>query len=436
MSAVDVPINTPEIIRVRVVDVSGAPVTGLSNIAVRIIRSDGLIWDWSDSTFKAGGSVVQMDQTMTQLNATYAAGVYIATWAGSAKNIYLALVDQTPRTYTNCFPADLELRVGYQAAPGDAMDLVDNAVDAGAVAATGVAELQAGLATDTAMTTALTRLADIQARTPDALDNGRVKAVVGAMNANVLTGAAIAADAVTKLQDGLATTGAVASIQTDVDGIETALLAIAAMIDALPTAAEINTELSNTHGGGSWLTATGFAIPGSAMTLTSGERTAVAGAVNTELVAAHGGGSWVSATGFAVPGSAMTLTSGQLDAIVAAVAGALATAHGAGTWTTATGFATPGSAMTLTSGERTAIAQAWIATAEGTPTRGTLGWNLLRVMQRTENPTEIELVNGVGRRLLYDAAGQVVISVQTLLDGFGNAIVLVPGSPARIGAST
>lgn len=60
---------------------------------------------------------------------------------------------------------------------------------------------------------------------------------------------------------------------------------------AIPAAVDVT--LSAAHGGGSWQTAVGFAVPGSAMALTPAERTTLAGVIDAVLVVAHGGGSWV-----------------------------------------------------------------------------------------------------------------------------------------------
>ena len=68
----------------------------------------------------------------------------------------------------------------------------------------------------------------------------------------------------------------------------------AAIIDALPTAAEIDTQLSGTHGNGSWATATGFATP----TNVSDAQSTIIDAIPTpaeiaaELSDNHGDGSW------------------------------------------------------------------------------------------------------------------------------------------------
>lgn len=57
------------------------------------------------------------------------------------------------------------------------------------------------------------------------------------------------------------------------------------------SAADVDTTLSGTHGAGSWATATGFATPGDAMTLTGAAETSLLGVFDT----AHGVGSWVGA---------------------------------------------------------------------------------------------------------------------------------------------
>ena len=64
---------------------------------------------------------------------------------------------------------------------------------------------------------------DIQTRLPAALVSGRIDASVGAMAANVMTAAAAAADLTTELQAGLATAAALTTAQTDIDDIQARL---------------------------------------------------------------------------------------------------------------------------------------------------------------------------------------------------------------------
>jgi hypothetical protein len=84
---------------------------------------------------------------------------------------------------------------------------------------------------------------DIQTRLPAALVSGRIDASVGAMAANVMTAAAAAADLTTELQSGLATSAALATVDTVVDAIKavTDLLPDAGALTSLATQASVDT---------------------------------------------------------------------------------------------------------------------------------------------------------------------------------------------------
>lgn len=53
---------------------------------------------------------------------------------------------------------------------------------------------------------------------------------------------------------------------------------------AVAISTQVGTDLSATHGAGSWATATGFAIAGDAMALTGGERTTLNGVIKTTAI--------------------------------------------------------------------------------------------------------------------------------------------------------
>ena len=72
-----------------------------------------------------------------------------------------------------------------------------NVMTAAAAASDLTTELQTGLATSAALTTAQTDLDDIQTRIPAALVSGRIDASVGAVAANAITATSIATDAIT-----------------------------------------------------------------------------------------------------------------------------------------------------------------------------------------------------------------------------------------------
>lgn len=126
-----------------------------------------------------------------------------------------------------------------------------------------------------------TDTADIQSRLPAALVSGRIDASVGAMAANTLTAAALAADAVTEIQSGLA---------TDAD-MSTVLAALAAILDDTGTSGVI--VATNNDKTGYALSATGSAA------LTEGYRTNGAAGTLPELlyeVIAHLGESTIAGT--------------------------------------------------------------------------------------------------------------------------------------------
>ena len=90
--------------------------------------------------------------------------------------------------------------VGSVAANGiTAASIATDAIDADAIAATAVTEIQSGLATAASIATLQADTDDIQTRLPAALVSGRIDASVGAMAANTLTASALATDAVTEI---------------------------------------------------------------------------------------------------------------------------------------------------------------------------------------------------------------------------------------------
>lgn len=113
-----------------------------------------------------------------------------------------------------------------------------------ALAASAVAEIQSGLATSAAVAAVQADTDDIQTRLPAALVGGRMDASVGAMAANTLTASALATDAVTEIQSGLATAAALATVDGTVNSIltDTAEIGVAgAGLTALASAANLAT---------------------------------------------------------------------------------------------------------------------------------------------------------------------------------------------------
>lgn len=69
--------GTKEPIVVVVLDDSGQPLVGLTDIELQIRRqSDGGYFDWTDNRFKAGVSVVQISQKLVEISSIYSPGEY------------------------------------------------------------------------------------------------------------------------------------------------------------------------------------------------------------------------------------------------------------------------------------------------------------------------------------------------------------------------
>jgi len=142
-----------------------SPLTGLATVVVKIWRaSDGYFYDFNDDTFKASGHT-SITASMTQFDATNAPGVYYYVFDTSAitnavasGDVYHYQIDETGGSAKNV-PQDAEVLVGdwvdhldadisSRAAPGDAMDLVTDAVDSAAVATSGVNEIRDAILSD------------------------------------------------------------------------------------------------------------------------------------------------------------------------------------------------------------------------------------------------------------------------------------------------
>jgi len=109
-------------------------------------------------------------------------------------------------------------------------------------------------------------------------------------------------------------------------------------LTGIATSAEL--AALETHGDATWATATGFATPANVSASTAAiiaqgdlawitaDLTGIATSVELSALETHGDATWATATGFATPGDAMTLTAAERTAIDAV----LAAAHGSGLW--------------------------------------------------------------------------------------------------------
>lgn len=112
--SVQIRVNDTEPIEALVRDAAAEPLTGKADIVASIRRqSDGLTYDWDDSTFKAFGSCTTPRGAMAEVDATNYPGQYAVTFTAPAtEDIYQVTVDQYPRTDAANVPQPGEIRVG------------------------------------------------------------------------------------------------------------------------------------------------------------------------------------------------------------------------------------------------------------------------------------------------------------------------------------
>lgn len=109
-----IPQGATEPIEALILNSATAPLTGKTDILVWIRRnSDGLTYDWNDSTFKAYGSCTTPQQALTEVDSTNYPGQYKVNWTSpSADDIYQVTIDQSPGTDAANVPQRGEIRVG------------------------------------------------------------------------------------------------------------------------------------------------------------------------------------------------------------------------------------------------------------------------------------------------------------------------------------
>lgn len=103
-----------EVITAKLFSFVGQPLTGKADITALVRRdSDGLVYDWSDGTFKALGDAVEPRRVMTESNPTDFPGEYqISFTAPEVPDVYAVTVDQTPWTDALNVPQCGDIRAG------------------------------------------------------------------------------------------------------------------------------------------------------------------------------------------------------------------------------------------------------------------------------------------------------------------------------------
>lgn len=119
MSDRTIPTGATEPITATVLDTNGDPLVGKTDIKVKVRRQSDDQWlDWSDMTFKAGGSVAQLLQALGEVSQTFAPGDYELDFDTSAianpvaDDIYHFTVMQDVGTDADNLPLNGDLEVG------------------------------------------------------------------------------------------------------------------------------------------------------------------------------------------------------------------------------------------------------------------------------------------------------------------------------------
>lgn len=232
MSTLEIAVGASVPLR-RTIAVGLTPQTG-ATVYADVVRLDGLALDWSDNTFKEVASIGGSNRykLMPPADATYFAGSYQYTWDTST-----IVNPTTPDRYVVNYSETVPLTI-------PALDQDEYLVGA----------FIASRASATALATA----------------QGNITTILGygAPPSAVAISSQVASDLATAHGAGSWATASVAGLATGQN-----------VLDAV-TAIEAYGQIH-------WITATGFAMAGDAMTLTGGERTAIASAVWATVISAN-----------------------------------------------------------------------------------------------------------------------------------------------------
>jgi hypothetical protein len=488
--------TSTERIHVLILDVVRAAITG-AGLTIKVWRSsDGKLLDFADSTFKTSGHT-SITAALTEHSAANNAGVYYADVPITsitnviADDVYTFRIDQASGTTAVNLPAMGEVRVGrWVDTIGTNLDAVvsSRATDAGAASSVWGTLVPGSFGVGTA-----------GANLDVVLSTRAAPGAAMTLANDSITAAAVATSAVTELQAGLATASAVAGVAGEVWGvvlpgaygagtaganlgvaISTRAVAGDAMTlaaDAI-TAASLATDAVTEIGSGVW----GMALPGAFGAGTAGANLgvavssrAVAGdamtlatdAVNAASIAADAVAEIQD--GLALESSLSSLSS-TLSSTPAAVWDRLLSSH-----TTPSTFgaflslqldaavstrAVPGAAMTLTSSAITSATlaasavtaiQSGLATASGVSAVPAAVWNVaqsgygsdattfgwaIRTLRMMATNRIQETPGAPGTLVVYADNGTIPFLTYNITDFNGNIVIGMVGAPARRAAAT
>lgn len=158
--------------------------------------------------------------------------LHVTASGADPSDLVMQIVEYDPNSATNLGLSNIDATVSSRLATSSYSAPLDAA---GTRTALGLssANLDTQLSTiDTVVDRIELDTQDIQSRLPAALVSGRIDASVGAMAANTVTASALASDAVTEIQSGLATAAELATVDGVVDNIKVVTDKLDTMLEA------------------------------------------------------------------------------------------------------------------------------------------------------------------------------------------------------------
>jgi len=445
-----------------VLDITGVRLTGLTDIKFSVSRYTGGAWQWldtADMTFRASPAGYQF--TMTAVDATKVAGVYhyVIDWT-TVTNVSFGdqlFFDVQQVTLTNASNPNQSSETTY----GSIIDKVEaNLTVATSTLATPTNITAGTITTVTNVTNAptngdltATMKASVTAAVPTAVaisDVVRAGIIIdhgdGSYLAVSLAGLALEStltaikgatfDSATDSLEALRNRGDSAWITANISGLATSTNVTDAR-DHIEAYGQIN-----------WVTATGFATVGAAMTLSDGALlpakigagfvaamqlnlaleatlTSMKGATfdgstdSLEALRNRGDAAWLTGSGWAVAGDAMTLTAPALTAVQAKIIDDATPFHGASIATILAFGAPPNAAANA--------AAVW-ATVEG----GSVGDMRYALTMLRERQTGRRKMGLDGYELIYGSDNVTVIARVLVKDIDGNVVVPAAGDPSEV----
>lgn len=185
----------------------GAAAANVTNLPGAITMGNTAVWDFSLTATEMQAAQVVVTVSDAATKAVEDQTIVIETYGNASAQHPFDLATAT--VVASSIGSGGITSSSFAADAINAAAIATDAIGSAELAATAVTEIQTGLATSTAVSSAQSDITTILGRLPTALVAGRIDASVGAAAADTLTASALATDAVTEIVN--AVTGATSS---------------------------------------------------------------------------------------------------------------------------------------------------------------------------------------------------------------------------------